>query len=286
MILQIGDGLALNSSDFHDLTVSKSTQEWKLIRKSASQGDAKPATSCHMTYIPKLESVSDCTSWTLTNEVTVRKSANCTYFCVVGWSPGGYSGIQQISESEKVVIYSMWNDGNNLVTCDETGKGVTVTDFGGEGTGLKSMTEIDWTPGETIAFKIFGKLDTGGNWKVSGWFKRPGTDWSLMATFSRPGSNPLNPKSGFYSFVEDWDRSSDAKGYKSKRSAVFSRPKLEWESCETEISDAKFTKVESGLDAYAANKAKSKINWKGPNGPTFQLSTGGGWWFNPLRKFL
>ena len=63
VILQIGDGLALNSSDFHGLTVSKSTQEWKLIRKSASQGDAKPATSCHMTYIPKLESVSDCTSW-------------------------------------------------------------------------------------------------------------------------------------------------------------------------------------------------------------------------------
>lgn len=62
----------------------------------------KPASSCHLTYEPPSISVEE--SWTLENTVCVRKSASSTYFCVVGWGPGGYSGIVMLLGSLPIFI--------------------------------------------------------------------------------------------------------------------------------------------------------------------------------------
>ena len=71
---------------------------------------------------------------------------------------------------------------------------------------------------------------------------------------SEKGGNPLN-KTGFYSFVEDWNRCKDAKGYKIKRKARFLNPKFDG----ILLKNAQFTKVETGCDAYGADLARGKI---------------------------
>ena len=48
--------------------------------------------------------------WTLQCTVNVKDTADSTYFCVVGWGPGGYSGIKQVDSNTRLAIFSMWND--------------------------------------------------------------------------------------------------------------------------------------------------------------------------------
>ena len=100
-------------------------------------------------------------SWELQMEITVTHSTNGTYFMTIGWSPGGYSGIQQspdtrIVPSGKNFLCSMWdtntdNHGNavggtpSYAYVDELNEeadvggqiGVINRNFGGEGTGQK-----------------------------------------------------------------------------------------------------------------------------------------------------
>ena len=75
---------------------------------------------------------------------------------------------------------------------------------------------------------------------------------------SEKGGNPLN-KTGFYSFVEDWNRCKDAKGYKIKRKARFLNPTFDG----ILLKNAQFTKVETGCDAYGADLARGKTCEKG-----------------------
>ena len=84
----------------------------------------------------------------------MQDTADCTYFCVVGWGPGGYSGIQQVDQNTRVAIFSMWDQGTKMVECLESGRCVRVSGFGGEGTGKKAMRSLDWRLGETVTFKV------------------------------------------------------------------------------------------------------------------------------------
>lgn len=45
------------------------------------------------------------------NEITVEKSAEGTYFCVCGFSKG-YYGIQELGNGKKLLIFSVWDPGN------------------------------------------------------------------------------------------------------------------------------------------------------------------------------
>ena len=86
----------------------------------------------------------------------MTQSCPSTYFCVVGWSPAGYSGIQEIGEDRRVAIFSMWNtdSGEHRVELLRAGEGAVVDNFGGEGTGLKTMKDLDWQLGEKITFVV------------------------------------------------------------------------------------------------------------------------------------
>ena len=73
--------------------------------------------SCYFTYGPNLELYEDTFEnvmmeygWTLQCTVCVQDTADSTYFCVVGWGPGGYSGIKQVDSDTRLAIFSMWND--------------------------------------------------------------------------------------------------------------------------------------------------------------------------------
>lgn len=146
------------------------------------------------------------------NEVTVEKSAPGTYFCAIGWNKG-YFGIQEQGGGKKVVIFSVWDSGQNdpkkvdeekrvkLLHKDEK---VRIGRFGGEGTGGQSFLDFDWKDGATYSFLVTSKVN-GDRTEYSGYF-RPTTEkeWKHLVTFSTiTGGKNLG---GYYSFVEDFKR--------------------------------------------------------------------------------
>ena len=92
-------------------------QSWDLVPAADMDTAATPATSCHLRYplpgdvsphvstlsmLPPADTLDTCQDWELRCSVTVSASTPATYFCVVGWGPAGYSGIQEVTEDRKV----------------------------------------------------------------------------------------------------------------------------------------------------------------------------------------
>ena len=121
----------------------------------------KPATSCHLRYGPNLPDYSPEAnqSWKLEATVQVERSADHTYFMVVGFYPGGYCGIQQKENNERVAIFSLWNKGSYSVESVGAGPGVQVSEFGGEGTGIKTMRDCDWKEETSVTFSVEGYIE-------------------------------------------------------------------------------------------------------------------------------
>ena len=103
----------------------------------------------------------------------------------------------------------------------------------GEGTGLKSMKEVDWREGEEVTVKVSGQRE-GEHWVCSCHYILRGEE-NFMATFRRTGPPPLNRR-GFYSFVEDWDRCSGAVGHLTCRQAHFLDQRITIEEQQLDIS--------------------------------------------------
>jgi hypothetical protein len=146
------------------------------------------------------------------NEVTIDKSALGTYFMVCGWNKG-YFGLQEQGRGRKVLIFSVWDSGQNdpqavaetertkLVYKDEK---VRTGRFGGEGTGGQSFFDYDWKIGQTYRFLVTSKVD-GRRTEYTGYFYVPeDKTWKHLVTFSTiTGGKQLG---GYYSFVEDFKR--------------------------------------------------------------------------------
>ena len=225
----------------------------------------RPATSCHLRYGPELPlSLHSATKWSLECSIQVEKSASCTYFMVIGFSPGGYCGIQELHDGRRKAIFSVKNHETVNVELVKANPEAEVTKFGGEGTGIKTMMDLPWKEGDLITFRVDGQRYEN-DWRCSCNISLNGTNHFMSMVKRNVDGGPLLNKTGFYSFVEDWDRSKGAKGYKSLRKAIFLNPKLNGEF----IPNAKFTKVETGSDGFAADFAKG---WVCPDG--FGLQTG------------
>jgi len=208
--------------------------------------------------------------------VVVNQSCPASYFCIVGWGPGGYSGIQEVAPGKRVAIFSMWNQGSTSVTEVSHGAGVRVTTFGGEGTGLKSMADFSWEEGQEVTFSVEGERDQNRKkeedaWLVSCSYLYKG-ERKEMATYRRSGPRPLS-RTGFYSFVEDWERGPGAEGHKVCRKAEFLAQKVTIDKGSPQaLSKARFTKVEHGRDKFACGKCFGGRREKGGG---FFLSSGG-----------
>jgi len=97
------------------------------------------------------------------NELTVKRSVPGSYFMACGFSRG-YFGIQELSNSKKVVIFSVWDPTKRddpgavakkhrvevLCKADD----VIARRFGDEGTGERSCFNYDWKIGETCRFLV------------------------------------------------------------------------------------------------------------------------------------
>ncbi len=150
---------------------------------------------------------------TFYNEITVRESAAGTYFMVCGWGKG-YFGIQELGNGKKVVLFSVWDPGEQndpsqvkddvRVTLLHKDEAVRVGRFGNEGTGGQSFFDYDWKVGETYRCLVTAKAD-GKRSEYAGYFYMPETKtWKHLVTFSTPTGGEL--LKGNYSFVEDFKR--------------------------------------------------------------------------------
>ena len=205
------------------------------------------------------------------NEITVEKSAPGTYFAVCGWD-AGYYGIQELGNGKKVLIFSVWDSGQDdpkavaeekrvkLLHRDEK---VRIGRFGGEGTGGQSFFDYDWKVGDTYRFMVTARPD-GERTEYAGYFYVPAEKaWKHLITFSTiTGGKNLG---GYYSFVEDFKR--DRLSAKKARAARFGNAWVktagagEWRFA----TEARFT----GDNNPATNVDASVVEGR------FRLATGG-----------
>jgi len=150
------------------------------------------------------------------NEVTIPKGADVlhSYYMACGFARG-YFGIQVISPTERRVIFSVWDAGNEAVDRDKVtdenkvqliAKGVDVfaDGFGNEGTGGHSHWVYDWKTDETYKFQVTATVDTVANTTTyTGYFFIPEIQkWKLIASFKAPKDG--KPLRKLYSFVENF----------------------------------------------------------------------------------
>jgi hypothetical protein len=242
-----------------------------LLLLAVAEGDEpfRAARSVHLSY-PAPEAVA------FYNEMVVERSVDGSYFMACGWNTG-YFGVQQLgSETNKVVIFSVWDNGKggddpkttrteDRVEVLYEGQGVRIKRFGGEGTGGQCMAPFSWKVGETNRFLIRGEVQGEKTAYTASIFDPAKREWWKLATFRTPtGGKPLK---GLYSFIEDFRR--DFKSANETRRARFGNGWIKTVGGEkTLLRLAKFTA--SG----ATWEAKENID-AGVNGPWFYLATGG-----------
>lgn len=150
---------------------------------------------------------------TFYNEVTIDQSAEGTYFMVCGWDKG-YFGMQELANGKKVVLFSVWDPGeqNDPSTVKDERRvktlhkdeQVRVGRFGNEGTGGQSFFDYDWKIGEAYRCLVTAKA-ADKRTEYAGYFFVPEkNEWKYLVTFSTPTGGTL--MNGYYSFVENFRR--------------------------------------------------------------------------------
>ncbi|MBN9502299.1 MAG: hypothetical protein BGO01_13370 [Armatimonadetes bacterium 55-13] len=207
------------------------------------------------------------------NEVTAKEDPLHTYYCAIGFRRG-YFGMQVNSPTERRIIFSIWDSGNEANDRDKVGaedrvkllaKGPNVVagDFGNEGTGGHSHEVYNWKKGQTYKFLVTAKPE-GTATIYSGYFFFPEKKaWQLIASFRAPKDGGY--LRGFYSFDENFWGTN---GY-LLRKAEFGNQWMQTEDGTwTEVTKARFTHDPTGKEARKDYSA-------GPKGTAFFLANGG-----------
>ena len=233
---------------------------------------ARRGPSCHLNYtIPTSNNVSY-----YYNEVIVPVGEDKigSYFMANGFS-AGYFGMQVNSANERRILFSVWSpfetdNPNNIppdhkIVLNRAGSGVTVGEFGNEGSGGQSYYKYNWTAGQTYKFLLKGEPDGTGKTDFTAWFLSPDTTtWKLIASWKRPQTSTY--LKSFYSFVENFDPENGYMGRKAEFKNQWVRTSdANWMS----ISGAKFS-VDNTYNAQQRIDAMG-----GTNNNAFFLQNGG-----------
>lgn len=233
---------------------------------------ARRGPSCHLNYmIPTTSNVSY-----YYNEVTVPVGEDKigSYFMANGFS-AGYFGMQVNSATERRILFSVWSpfetdDPNNIppdhkIILNRAGTGVTIGEFGNEGSGGQSYYKYNWSAGQTYKFLLKGEPDGTGKTDFTAWFLSPdSTTWKLIASWKRPQTSTY--LKSFYSFVENFNPENGYQGRKAEFKNQWVRTSDgNWFA----ISGAKF----SVDNTYNAQQRIDAIG--GTNGNAFFLQNGG-----------
>ncbi|ASE62255.1 DUF3472 domain-containing protein [Chryseobacterium indologenes] len=233
---------------------------------------ARRGPSCHLGYtVPTTNTISY-----YYNEVTVPAGEDKigSYFMANGFNEG-YFGMQVNSATERRILFSVWSpfetdDPNNIppdhkILLNKAGSGVTIGEFGNEGSGGQSYYKYNWTAGKTYKFLLKGEPDGNGKTDYTAWFLPPdNTSWKLIASWKRPQTSTY--LKGFYSFVENFNPENGYQGRKAEFKNQWVRTTSgNW----MPVSGAKFT-VDNTYNA------KQRIDaMGGTNGNAFFLQNGG-----------
>ncbi|WP_158538714.1 DUF3472 domain-containing protein [Chitinophaga skermanii] len=181
------------------------------------------------------------------NEISIPANAQPmhAYYMANGFN-GGYFGIQINSKTERRVLFSIWSafdtqdpkqiPAEYAVKLVKKGDGVTINQFGNEGSGGQSYWKFNWQP-ETIYKLLVHAQPQGDHTIYSGYFFDPASNkWKLIATWdkAKSGGKYLG---GLYSFVENFgDNGQDF--FKARYGNQWIRTTTgEW----IELNKAKFT---------------------------------------------
>jgi len=277
------DGFTLRAAGWHHLVLSgmaKSGSTFGRIVALDLSGAAtvgahfnlKPRRNCasvHLGYpLPKDSAVT-----AFYNEVTVRTDPLWSYYMACGFSRG-YFGIQVNSPSERRVIFSVWDSGNEAIDRAKVadsdrvkllakGDGVVASDFGNEGTGGHSHLVYPWVVGTTYRFLVTAKPE-GTTTTYSGWFFFPERKaWGLIASFRAPKDG--KHLHGLYSFNECFNGQNGDQ----RRLAEFGNQWVQSNNAWQELTTARFTHDTTG--------GKDRIDYESgvTDGRRFFLSNGG-----------
>lgn len=233
---------------------------------SLPQSQVADARSVHLWY--------DNTEATLFyNEATVTQSAPGSFFMVCGFSHG-YFGMQELGNSEKVIIFSVWDPGDqndpNIVAADKMVNIIWKADdvrtdrFGGEGTGAQSFFNYDWQINQTYKYMIKSYVKGNRTTYEAHFFINETNQWKHLATFETLSGSSENLQ-GLYSFVEDFLRNYESPSW--ERSVYFTNTYAVTKDQHTQKLDrVTFTTI----DSHPLNSINASVN-----GNKFILETGG-----------
>lgn len=172
--------------------------------------ERRNAASVHLGY-PVAAAHEDDIEWFYC-EITPRTDPLWTYYMATGWHRG-YFGMQVNSPTERRLIFSVWDAGDeaidrakvaaeNRVQLVAKGENVVADSFGNEGTGGHSHLVHDWQLGETFRFLVHAAAE-GTHTTYTGWFWfATKNEWGLIASFRAPKDGKR--LRGLYSFNENF----------------------------------------------------------------------------------
>ncbi|HNQ73894.1 MAG TPA: DUF3472 domain-containing protein [Verrucomicrobiota bacterium] len=146
-------------------------------------------------------------------EMTGVEDPIWTYYMACGWHRG-YFGMQVNSPTERRIIFSVWDSGNEAVSRDKVGhedrvtlvakgEGVYSGDFGNEGTGGHSHLKFHWKTGEKQRFLVTARPVDATHTIFSGYYFRPDQKkWMLISSWKAPKDGGW--LRGLYSFSENF----------------------------------------------------------------------------------
>ncbi len=207
-------------------------------------------------------------------EVTAVEDPLWTFYMATGWHRG-YFGMQVNSPTERRIIFSVWDSGNEAVSRDKVGaadrvtlvakgEGVYSGDFGNEGTGGHSHLKFQWKTGEKQRFLVTAKPVDETHTVFSGYYFRPDKqEWMLISSWKAPKDGGW--LRGLHSFSENF---GGANGH-MQRKALYGNQWLQTDTGEwIEITTASFSHDPTG-------KADRLDRFMGVENGQFFLSHGG-----------
>ncbi len=146
-------------------------------------------------------------------EVTAVEDPTATFYMAGGWHRG-YFGMQVNSPTERRIIFSVWDSGNeaadrgkvseeNRVQLVSKGEGVFSGDFGNEGTGGHSHLKYLWKTGVKQRFIVTAQPTDETHTIFAGYYFHPDRqEWMLISAWQAPKEGGW--LRGLHSFSENF----------------------------------------------------------------------------------
>lgn len=179
-------------------------------------------------------------------EVDPKTDPLHTFYMACGFRRG-YFGMQVNSPTERRIIFSIWDSGNEEIDRNKVeeadrvkllgkGENVYAGDFGNEGTGGHSHLKYPWKMGQKFRFLVTAKPEGSATIYTSYFWFPERKDWGLISSFRAPKDGGY--LKGLHSFNENfWGTNGNLKRRAEYRNQWIKTEDGKW----TELTKARFT---------------------------------------------